>query len=144
MGTVTRRELIRAGAWSVPVVAVAVAAPVAAASMLPAGTVTQVGLYQQFANSVNWTWNATNTTAGPAQLTVTLDLGTFTFGGWLTSAWARSGNVYVANAQVASGSNVGNCTVVLRAPSGTTGVVTATVSASGAQSQSYPFTITIP
>ncbi|WP_368497581.1 hypothetical protein [Herbiconiux sp. A18JL235] len=144
MGSISRRDLIRVGAWSVPAVAVAVAVPAAAASTLPAGTVNQVFVYQQFANSVNWTWNATNTSGETAQLTVTLDLGSFAHAGWLGSAWSRSGNTYVSKAQVASGSQVGNCTVVLAAPSGTTGIVVATISAPGARSESYPFTITIP
>ncbi|QJU53675.1 hypothetical protein SCB71_10580 [Herbiconiux sp. KACC 21604] len=35
MGDITRRDLMRGGAWAVPVVAVAVAAPAAAASTTP-------------------------------------------------------------------------------------------------------------
>lgn len=144
MGEVSRRELVRAGVWSAPVIALAVAAPAAAASAETAGTVFEVTRYQQFANSINWTWNARNDTTSDAQLTVVFDLGVFTFGGWLTSAWVRTGNTYVANTVAAPGAPVGNCTVVLRAPSGTTGTVTATIMATGAQSRVQAFPIAVP
>ncbi|WZH36218.1 MAG: hypothetical protein PIR02_15840 [Microbacterium enclense] len=144
MGDISRRSLIVAGVWSAPVVAVAMAVPAAAASGETAGTVNEIYRYQQFANSVNWTWNATNDTSQSAVLTVVFDLGPFTFGGWLTSAWSRSVNTYVSNAAVAPSAQVGNCTIVLQAPSGTSGTVTATVMAEGAQPRVQAFAITIP
>ncbi|QJU54773.1 hypothetical protein SCB71_16895 [Herbiconiux sp. KACC 21604] len=146
MADITRRNLLSAGAWSVPVVAVAVAAPSASASVspLPAGSVYQTALYQEYPDSVDWTWNAINTTNAPARLTVSLDHGAFAIAGWLGSSWTRSGDVFVSNDEIAAGSPVGPCMIVLAAPPGTTGTVTATISAPGAQTRSYPFPITIP
>lgn len=46
MGDISRRSVITAGAWSVPTIAIAVAAPAAAASVQPAPSVT--------INSITW------------------------------------------------------------------------------------------
>lgn len=138
-----RRAVLRAGVWTAPLIAAAAAAPSASASAAPA-EIEAVYVYQQYPGSVNWTWRAINTSGTDAVLTVVFDTGPFTYSGWLSSGWSRSGTTFQTTSTVADGATTDNCTVVLAAASGTTGVITLTVSAPGIPSASYPFTVTVP
>lgn len=52
MGDVTRRHLIQAGAWTVPVVAIAVATPAATASTVQSFAITITAAYQGYEDEV--------------------------------------------------------------------------------------------